>query len=90
VDLLFLRTPKNMASLLSTYSKEELYKKWKKQKTMLIIQGILLFLMVIFAVFSTVENGISFKTFLPLFFGPMLFVMLFEIKNIKKELATRK
>jgi cell division protein FtsB len=60
VDLLFLRTPKNMASLLSTYSKEELYKKLKKQKTMLIIQGILLFLMVLFAVFSTVENGICY------------------------------
>jgi hypothetical protein len=39
---------------------------------------------------STIENGLSFKTFLPLFFAPMLFVMLFEIKNIKKELVTRK
>lgn len=79
-----------MASLLSTYTKEELEKKLKKQKMLLIVQGIVLFLMIIFAVFSTIENGLSFQTFLPLFFAPMLFVMLFEIKNIKKELALRK
>ena len=79
-----------MPSLLSTYTKEELLKKLKKQKTMFIIQGFLIFLMIIFSVFSTVENGISFQTFLPLFFIPMLFVMLFEMKKIKKELVTRK
>ena len=54
-----------MPSLLSTYTKEELLKKLKKQKTMFIIQGFLIFLMIIFSVFSTVENGISFQTFLP-------------------------
>jgi membrane-associated HD superfamily phosphohydrolase len=89
MDFLFLFKFKIMASLLSTYTKEELEKKLKKQKTMLIIQGVVLFLMIIFAVFTTVENGLSFQTFLPLFFAPMLFVMLFEIKNIKKELALR-
>ncbi|SDS45645.1 hypothetical protein SAMN05216503_3116 [Polaribacter sp. KT25b] len=79
-----------MASILSTYTIEELKKKLKKQKTMLIIQSVVLFLMIVFAVFSTIENGLSFQTFLPLFFAPMLFVMLFEIKNIKKELILRK
>jgi hypothetical protein len=79
-----------MASLLSTYTKEELEKKLKKQKTMAIIQSIVILLMIIFAVFSTIENGISFQTFLPLFFAPMLAVMVFESKKIKKEIASRK
>lgn len=79
-----------MASQFSTYTKEELIKKMKKQKMMAIIQGVLIILMIIFAVFSTLEKGVSFQTFLPLFFAPMLFVMIFEMKKIKKELTTRK
>lgn len=79
-----------MASVLSTYSKEELIKKLKTQKTMLIIQVIVVLMMVVLAIFSTIEKGISFTTFLPLFFAPMGFVMFYEMKKIKKELATRK
>ena len=79
-----------MASLLSTYTKEELKKKLKSQKTMAIVQGIVVFLMIVFAIFSTIENGFSYQSFLPLFFAPMFFVMLYEVKKIKKELATRK
>jgi hypothetical protein len=45
--------------------------------------------MVVFAVFSFIDKGISFQTFLPLFFAPMLFVMLFEVKKIKKEVTLR-
>ncbi|MHB0756549.1 hypothetical protein [Polaribacter sp. M15] len=79
-----------MASQFSSYTKEELIKKLKKQKTLAIVQGFLLILMIVFAVFYTVEKGVSFQTFLPLFFAPMLFVMLFEMKKIKEELALRK
>ena len=79
-----------MASLLSTYTKKELEKKLKKQNTMTIIKSIVLLLMIIFAVFSTIENGVSFHTFLPLFFAPMLAVMIFESKKIKKEITSRK
>lgn len=79
-----------MASQFSSYTKEELFKKLKKQKIMLIIQGILVCLMIIFAVFVPIEKGISFQTFLPLFFAPMLLVMFIEMKKIKKELAERK
>ena len=79
-----------MASLLSTYTKEELEKKLKSQKTIAIIQGIVVFLMIVFAIFSTIEKGVSYQTFLPLFFAPMFLVMLFEVKKIKKELALRK
>ena len=79
-----------MASALPPYTKEELQKKIKKQNLMIILQVIVLFCMIIFAVFSTVENGLSFHTFLPLFFTPMLFVMFFEVKSLKKQLASRK
>ncbi len=79
-----------MTSQFSTYTKEELIKKLKKQKTFAFIQGFLVLLMIVFAVFSTIEKGISFQTFLPLFFAPMFFVMLYEAKKIKKELLLRK
>ena len=90
MDFIFLSKLIIMASQFSTYTKEELIKKLKKQKTMLIIQGFLVLLMIVFAVFYTIEKGISFQTFLPLFFAPMFFVMLFEMKKIKKELLSRK
>jgi hypothetical protein len=79
-----------MASAFSSYTKDELLKKLKKQKTMALIQGFVLLLMVVFAIFTTIENGISFQTFLPLFFSPMLAVMFLEIKKMKKEIAFRK
>jgi len=74
---------------LTTYTKQELLNKLKKQRRMLIIQSIVLLLMVIFSVFSFIEKGLSFQTFLPLFFAPMLFVMIFEVKKIKKEVTLR-
>ena len=79
-----------MASHFSSYTKEELVKKLKNQKMFLVIQGIVVFLMIILAVFQTADKGITFQTFLPLFFIPMMFVMLFEMKKIKKELDARK
>jgi uncharacterized membrane protein len=66
---------------LSTHTTRELLKKLKKQKTMLAVQSIVIILILVYAVFSSVENGLSFQTFLPLFFAPMLFVMLFEVKK---------
>jgi hypothetical protein len=74
---------------LSTYTSKELLKKLKKQQTMFTIQGVVIFLMLVFAVFSSIENGLTIQSFLPLFFAPMLFVMLFEVKKIKKELRSR-
>ena len=79
-----------MPSVLSTYTKVELKKKLKTQQNLLIFKGIVIFLMIVFAVFSTLAKGISFHTFLPLFFIPMGLFMYFELKNIKKELASRK
>jgi len=74
---------------LATYTKQELLNKLKKQRRMFLVQSVLLLLMLVFAVFSFIEKGISFHAFLPLFFAPMLFVMLFEVKKIKKELSSR-
>lgn len=75
--------------MLQDYTKEELQKKLKKQKTMLKIQTGLVFLMIIVAIFSTIEEGMTYLTFLPLFFIPMVFVMNTELKKIKKELDKR-
>ena len=74
---------------LSTFTTEELLIKLKKQQTMFAIQGVVILLMLVFAVFSSIENGLTIQSFLPLFFAPMLFVMLFEVKKIKKELRSR-
>ncbi|QTE24155.1 hypothetical protein [Polaribacter cellanae] len=78
-----------MASLHSTNTTEELKKKIKTQKKMAIIHGFIILLMIAFAIFSSIKNGISFQTFLPLFFIPMEIIMLFELKKLKKELADR-
>jgi len=86
----FLINIKNMASQFSTYTKPELEKKLKNQKKFAIIKGFVVLLMVVFAIVSTIENGVSFHTFLPLFFVPMLFLMIYEAKKIKQELLSRK
>jgi uncharacterized membrane protein len=75
---------------LSTYTKVELLKKLKNQKIMFAVKSVILILMVVFAVFSTLEKGISFHTFLPLFFIPMGVYMFIELKKIEKELAQKK
>lgn len=74
----------------TTYTKQELLKKLKTQKTMFAIKCVILVLMIVFAIFSTLENGISFHTFLPLFFIPMSMYMFIEIKKMREELASRK
>ena len=75
---------------LSTYTKEELVKKLKNQKIMFAVKSIILVLMLVFAIFSTLERGVSFHTFLPLFFIPMGIYMFIELKKIAKELVLRK
>ena len=79
-----------MPSLFSSYSKEEIKQKIKKQQLFVNIKVIVIVLMIILAVFSTIEKGISSLTFLPLFFIPMLFIIINELKKLKKELAERK
>lgn len=78
-----------MASLFSTYTTKELTKKLKTQKLLLRIKVIVIILMFVFAFFSTQQNGISFYTFLPLFFIPMAYLMYVDVKKIKEELLKR-
>lgn len=78
-----------MASQFSNFTKKELLGKLKKQKTFIFIQSIVIFLMILLSIFSTLDQGVSFQTFLPLFFIPMLFVMVLEFNKIKKELNSR-
>jgi len=85
VDFIFYTMP----IMISDYTKEELLKKLKTQKTLFIAQIAVILLMIVLAVFSTISNGVSYQTFLPLFFIPMDVVMWFEMKKIKKELAKR-
>ncbi|MFQ3305096.1 MAG: putative membrane protein [Polaribacter sp.] len=75
---------------LSTYTKKELLKKLKNQKIMFAVKSIILLLMLVFAIFSTLERGVSFHTFLPLFFIPMGIYMFIELKKIAQELTLRK
>ena len=79
-----------MPTHFTSYTTEELSKKLKKQKVMVFIKAIVVILMIVFSVFVTLEKGISFQTFLPLFFLPMWLVMAFELKKIKQELISRK
>ena len=76
-------------STLSTYSTKELQQKAKKQKTIVFIQAFVLLLMVILAVYATLDQGITFLTFLPLFFIPMEILMIYELQKINKELKSR-
>jgi len=79
-----------MSSQFSSYSTEELVQKLKKQKRVLILQGVLIILMIVFAVFSTLEKGISFHSFLHLFFSPMFVAIYLDVRNIKKKLKSKK
>lgn len=74
---------------LSTYTKQELQKKLKSQKIMFVIKTIVIVLMIVFSIFSTLKKGVSFQTFIPLFFIPMTVLMFLDLKKLKKELAKR-
>lgn len=71
---------------MSEQTREELIRKLKKQKQFILIQSFVLILMMILSIVSTVDNGITFLTFLPLFFIPMLIVMVYELKKIKSKI----
>lgn len=72
------------------YTVKELQQKIRKQKSFIIIKVIVVILMTILAIVATLDKGTSAITFLPLFFIPMIFVMVFELKKLKKELAKLK
>lgn len=79
-----------MSSLHATYSTKELQKKLKKQQVTFVFHGLIIVLL--FAVFGykTFMEGFSFQSILPFFFIPIQIYIWLDIKNLKKELATRK
>lgn len=72
------------------YTAKELQQKIRKQKSFILIQVTVVVLMTILAIVATLDKGTTAVTFLPLFFIPMIFVMVFELKKLKKELAKLK
>ena len=73
----------------SSLSDEELLKNWKTVKTAQITSAVLVGIMIGIAVYSFVKKGLSFFTFFPLFFIPMLSVNSINFKAIKKEVEAR-
>ena len=71
------------------YSKKELQRKLKKQKLLGLIHGMIVLFLLVIAIINTYNDGISFNTFFPLFFLPMQFVFFYEVKKLKKEIATK-
>lgn len=70
-------------------SDEELLKNWKTIKTAKITSAVLVGVMVGIAIFGFVKKGLSFFTFFPLFFIPMLSINSINYKAIKKEVEKR-
>ncbi|MCL7755095.1 hypothetical protein [Polaribacter sp. Z022] len=79
-----------MASQYSNYPKELLLKKLKATKTKAIAHGIVVALLFVIAIYKSFTEGISFSSYLPLFFVPMQVIFMKEIKKLKEELASRK
>ncbi|APZ45975.1 hypothetical protein BW723_06565 [Polaribacter reichenbachii] len=79
-----------MASQFSTYTTEELTKKLKTQKRLSIFHFCIIVLLFLVAIYKTYKEGISFSSFLPLFFIPMQIFFTLDIKKLKKEIASRK
>jgi uncharacterized membrane protein (DUF106 family) len=67
-------------------TKEELLKKNATLKMMTAILTGLIVFMIITSVYKTVNNGVEFFTFLPLFFLPMLGINFYNIRKNKKKL----
>lgn len=74
---------------LSNYSKDELEALLKKNKMYFGIFIGLITVMVIVSFLSIFSQKISFNTFMPLFFIPMLFVYHKQVKEIEKEMSKR-
>jgi uncharacterized membrane protein YoaK (UPF0700 family) len=76
-------------NLFSTYTKDELFKKLKKLKKVLRILIVVLVTIILFAISTTTKTGISFYTFIPAFFAPIVFILLYEVKKVETVHASR-
>ena len=76
-------------SNLNLLTDEELLGRKKKAKSSQIISAVLIGFLVGIAVYSTINKGIGFFTFFPLFFVFLLIKNSSDLKNIKQEIKKR-
>ncbi|SEG41182.1 hypothetical protein [Sphingobacterium lactis] len=76
-------------SNLNLLTDEELLGRKKKAKSSQIISAVLIGFLVGIAVYSTINKGIGFFTFFPLFFVFLLVKNSSDIKNIEQEIKKR-
>lgn len=74
---------------LKDLTDEELMQEEKKRKTAYLTYSVILGLMVGIAIYSTVEKGLGFFTFFPLFFVPTGVVNRTNYNAVKKEITSR-
>ncbi|MCH3881547.1 MULTISPECIES: hypothetical protein [Tenacibaculum] len=67
----------------------ELNRAYTRAKTLTVIQAILVFIMLVFAVLMTIDNGVNPFTFLPLIFTPMIIAGVLQMRHFKKEMKRR-
>ena len=79
-----------MSNNLTEYTKKELQEKLKKQKLAGTIHGVIVIILFIISGLNTFNKGFSFNSFLPVFFIPMQVFFFYEIKKLKKEIASKK
>lgn len=79
-----------MNSPYDTYKTEELKRKLKSQQKSGAIHLVVVILLFITGAYKTYKEGISFYSFLPLFFVPMQVYISVETKKLKKALKNRK
>lgn len=63
-----------------------LQKKAKTLKVFAIIYATVLVMMVIVSILNTLKSGVSFSTFLPLFFVPIEVLNIYQYKKVTKEI----
>ena len=76
-------------SNLNLLTDEELLGRKKKAKSSQIISAVLIGFLVGIAVYSTINKGIGFFTFFPLFFVFLLIKNSSDIKSIEQEIKKR-
>ncbi|MGM1430836.1 hypothetical protein ACS126_16395 [Sphingobacterium lactis] len=76
-------------SNLNLLTDEELLGRKKKAKSSQIISAVLIGFLVGIAVYSTINKGIGFFTFFPLFFVFLLIKNSSDLKNIEQEIKKR-
>jgi len=68
---------------------QELKKKLKTHKATTGILAGLILVMIVISILSLINNKVTFSTYLPLFFLPMLIINLSEIKKLRNKVKSK-